>query len=66
MTGNWNQRFRPLGHSANIVNIVEGMLFIIFELFFWQLKLLIFDSIAWQEWDSNPRHRNDWYLKPAP
>ena len=20
----------------------------------------------WQGWDSNPRHRNDWCLKPAP
>ena len=20
----------------------------------------------WQRWDSNPRHRNDWCLKPAP
>ena len=34
MSGTWNQRLRPLGHPANIVNTVEGMLFIIFELFF--------------------------------
>ena len=26
--------FRPLSNSGNIVNTVEGMLFIIFELFF--------------------------------
>ena len=23
-------------------------------------------KVKWQRWDSNPRHRNDWYLKPAP
>ena len=22
--------------------------------------------LNWQRWDSNPRHRNDWYLKPGP
>lgn len=23
-------------------------------------------SRVWQRWDSNPRHRNDWSLNPAP
>ena len=23
-------------------------------------------DMLWQRWDSNPRHRNDWCLKPAP
>ena len=23
-------------------------------------------KLCWQRWDSNPRHRNDWCLKPAP
>lgn len=23
-------------------------------------------KIVWQRWDPNPRHRNDWCLKPTP
>lgn len=23
-------------------------------------------ATVWQRWDSNPRHRNDWSLNPAP
>ena len=33
MTGTWNQLLGPVGDSANVVNTVEGMLFIILELF---------------------------------
>lgn len=24
------------------------------------------EFMVWQRWDSNPRHRNDWSLNPAP
>ena len=61
-----NQRLIPLGHPANIVNTVEGMMFIIVGIVLLQPKQLICNSVAWQEWDSNPRHRHDQCLRWAP
>ena len=28
--------------------------------------VFVFLNTIWQRWDSNPRHRSDWCLKPAP
>ena len=30
---------------------------------YWNFQYL---NTVWQRWDSNPRHRSDWCLKPAP
>ena len=30
------------------------------------LLVLLHLNTVWQRWDSNPRHRSDWCLKPAP
>ena len=30
------------------------------------LLVLLHPNTVWQRWDSNPRHRSDWCLKPAP
>ncbi|GFR09821.1 hypothetical protein TNCT_427031, partial [Trichonephila clavata] len=66
-TGALNQRLRPLGHATVRRPLVRS---------FTAHKLLIVQSnvnilvklnvFPWQRWDSNPRPRRDWCLKPAP
>ena len=29
-------------------------------------KYTVVKKVSWQRWDSNPRPRRDWCLKPAP
>ena len=68
MTGTWNQRLRPLGHTTTHVfslNCAEAppgiMRNLIKQKQFFQTVIRVFKS-SWQRWDSNPRHRNDWLL----
>ena len=61
-TGNsfFNCWYRTLAHSEIQFKMIKLLNLLLYFSFGKKIPL----TAKW--WDSNPRHRNDWYLKPAP